>query len=706
MVRPRPIPHALALACVALGHAPARAQVALPTEVVVTATRNPKSVDRIPGAVTVVTQRDLEMQYLLADDPSAALAAYIPGYAPSRQKISSTGESLRGRTPLILLDGVPQSNPLRAGMREGYFADTAIIERIEVIAGASAMQGMGATGGIINYITRTPRQPGTTFAVHGRLASAFRKDNLDWKTGFSVSHKSGAFDLFGYASVQQRGMAYDGGGRRIGIDALQGDTLDAGGHDVFLKLGHDVGDQRLQLTVNRFNFRGELDYRAVPADFAHGVPTSSAPGRPPGHPARNDVRTASLDYRHAALLRGTLNVQVFSQEFMALYGASNTTTFQDARLAPVGRLFDQSEINADKHGAKITWVRQDLPVPGLEATLGVDYLRDRSGQRMALTDRTWVPTLDFTSTAPFVQLEYEAGPVTLRGGARRESARLQVDAYTTLWSYGGAAVGGGTRSFDKSVKNIGAVWRFAPGWSAFVSSSEGFGLPDVGLVLRAVNRPGQSVGNLFELQPVITRSKEIGINWRASRGSASASYYDSRSKLGTVMRIDAEGLGVLDRVPTTVRGWEISGDFRATATLSAFGTYARTMGKTAARAGAPMDLALGARAQGPDKLVVGASWQPLPRTQLRLQATRLADRDINIGRTAGAINLEEHFRGYTLVDLAATWDTSRGRFGIGIDNLADREYIGYYAQSVYFKDPLSYFAGRGRTYSASYTRSF
>ena len=346
MVRLHPLPHAVALACVAMGPVPVWAQDAPVAEVVVTATRNAKSVDRIPGAVTVVAQRELEAQYLLADDPSAALATYIPGYSPSRQKISSTGESLRGRMPLILLDGVPQSNPLRAGMREGYFADTAIIERIEVINGASAIQGMGATGGIINYITKTPRKEGTAYSVHARAATGFRHDNLDWKTGFSVSHKSGAFDLFGYASVQQRGMAYDGNGRPVGIDALQGDTLDAGGHDIFLKLGHDFGDQRLQLTVNRFNFRGELDYRTVPADFAHGTPTSSTPGRPPGNPARNHVRTASLDYRHGALFGGMLTGQLFSQDFMALYGGSNTGTFQDARLAPPGTLFDQSEINA------------------------------------------------------------------------------------------------------------------------------------------------------------------------------------------------------------------------------------------------------------------------------------------------------------------------------------------------------------------------
>ncbi|TWI46609.1 iron complex outermembrane receptor protein [Pseudoduganella flava] len=707
MLRPRPLARAVALAC--LAHVPAWGQEAPDeplAEVVVTATRNAKSVDKIPGAVSVITPRELETQYLLADDPSAALATYVPGYAPSRQKISSTGESLRGRTPLILLDGVPQSNPLRSGSREGYFADTAIIERIEVINGASAIQGMGATGGIINYITKRPRTAGTEYTVNARVSNQFRHDSLDWKTGVSVAHKAGDFDVFAYASVQRRGMAYDGTGRLVGIDALQGDTLDAGGQDLFVKLGRDFGDQRVQLTVNRFYFRGRSDYRTVPADFLRGTPTTSAPGAPPGNPPRNDVRTATLDYRHAALFSGSFTAQLFSQDFTALFGGSNTSTFQDVRLAPLGQLYDQSEIHADKYGAKVTWVRPDLLVPGLEWTLGIDHLRDRSGQRMAATNRTWVPTLDFTSTAPFVQLEYEAGPVTIRGGVRRESAHLKVDTYTTLWAYGGFTVQGGERSFDKAVKNIGAVWRFAPKWSAFLSSSEGFGLPDVGIVLRGVNRPNQSVDQLFDLQPVITRNQEIGVNWRGARGSAGASFYDSRSKLGTVMRINAEGLGVLDRVPTTVRGWEVSGEVRVTRTLAASAAYAKTMGRTALAAGRPMDVALGARSQAPDKLVLAANWTPLPKTQLRVQATRLADRDINIGRTSGPVNLEEHFRGYTLADVAGTVDSRWGRFGFGIENVADRHYIGYYPQSVNFKDPLSYFAGRGRTFSASYTRQF
>lgn len=711
MITIKPLSRAVAAACMTMA-ANAFAQEAIATqegpmaEVVVTATRGEKAVDKIPGAISVISQQDLSAQYLIADDPSQALSTYIPGYAPSRQKMSSTGESLRGRQPLILLDGIPQSNPLRAGMREGYFADSFIIERIEVINGASAVQGMGATGGIINYITKAPRTNGTTHGINLRASTQFRSDNLDWKTGYSISHKSDAFDFLGYAAVQRRGMSYDGNGRRLGIDTVQGDTLDTHGDDLFVKIGKTFGAQRLQLSLNRFNLEGDGDYMNDPGSVAEGVPTSSLPGTPIGDPPRNKVRSASLDYRHSDLAGGMFSAQLFGHQFESLYGATRVVTFQDTRIAPNGTLWDQSQILADKLGSRITYVRPDTLITGLEATVGVDFLRDETEQRLAITDRTWVPLLKFNSTAPFAQLEYEFGPVTVRGGVRHEIAELEVDTYTTLAAYGSRRVEGGSAEFSKSVKNIGAVWRFAPQWSAFAASSEGFGLPDAGLVLRGVATPGQSVSNLISLQPIVTRNNEIGLNWRGETGQFGISRYDSRSKLGSVIRIIASGVGVVERVPTTVKGWEVSGEWRPTRAVSAFGSYAQTDGKTAATQGAPMDISLGARSQGPDKAVLGANWKWLPAASLRLQATHLFDRDINIGRMVGTSRLEEHFNGYTLVDAAASFDTRHGKIGVSIENLLDKQYVGYYSQSAAATDPGNTYAGRGRTLAVNFSRMF
>lgn len=678
--------------------------------VVVTATRGSKAIEKIPGAVTVITAPEIEAQTLIAEDLSQVLSVLAPSYAPSRQKLTSFGESMRGRTALLLFDGVPQSNPLRNGAREGYFADPSLIERIEVISGAAAIQGLGATGGIINFISRTPRAVGTRHKVELKYGTQGHGDDALWKAAYTLEHKApgtDGFDALLHVGGTLRGVGVDGSGNRLGLEAVQGDTQDSRAGDLFLKLGRDFGDQRLQLSINQFRLEGDGDWKPVAGSRATGLPTGAAPGTPPGQPPRNDVRTVSLEWTHREFAGGEARAQVYKQDFAALYGATAATTFQDATLAPVGQLIDQSEVVADKAGVKLSWVRPDLFLDGLELTTGLDGLKDTSQQRLALTGRSWVPPLQFTSVAPFAQLEYELGPVTVRGGARHESGTLEVDGYRTLAFYKNTAVAGGKRTFDQWVKSLGAVWRLGGGWSTFVSYNEGFGVPDVGLVLRAVATANQSVDKLISLAPIVTDNRELGLAWRGRLGSFSASIYDSRSDLGSQIRVDATtGVGSVLRVPVHVKGFEFSGEFKPRQDLTLSASYARTRGKTAAQPDAPLDVDLGARSQGPDKLVLAAAWQFAPKGQVRLQATRLASRHINAGRMVGTARLEERFAGYTLADLAATWGTRWGDFGVGIENLFDRQYVGYYAQSNPAGTNDDLFAGRGRTLAVSWRRGF
>lgn len=43
------------------------------------------------------------------------------------------------------------------------------------------MQGLGATGGIINYISRTPRKEGTTHTLDAELSTQGRSDDATVK---------------------------------------------------------------------------------------------------------------------------------------------------------------------------------------------------------------------------------------------------------------------------------------------------------------------------------------------------------------------------------------------------------------------------------------------------------------------------------------------------------------------------------------------
>jgi iron complex outermembrane receptor protein len=47
-----------------------------------------------------------------------------------------------------------------------------------------------------------------------------------------------------------------------------------------------------------------------------------------------------------------------------------------------------------------------------------------------------------------------------------------------------------------------------------------------------------------------------------------------------------------------------------------------------------------------------------------------------------------------------------GDFGLGIENLFDRQYIGYFPQANPGGTNEDYFAGHGRTYTLSWRRTF
>ena len=193
--------------------------------------RIPDSEAALPNTITVIDQQQLQQQLAVTQDISQVLANLIPSFAPSRQKLTNSGETLRGRKPLYLVDGVPQSTPLRDGGRDGHTIDPAMIERIEVIHGANALQGLGASGGIINIITkRAPRQDGETFqdvSVSASTALPNESDSTGYRASYLFGTRSGAFDFVGGASYASEGLYYDGDGRPLAVNAVQGTT--AGG---------------------------------------------------------------------------------------------------------------------------------------------------------------------------------------------------------------------------------------------------------------------------------------------------------------------------------------------------------------------------------------------------------------------------------------------------------------------------------------------
>uniref|UniRef100_A0AAU6WR34 TonB-dependent receptor plug domain-containing protein n=1 Tax=Chryseobacterium endophyticum TaxID=1854762 RepID=A0AAU6WR34_9FLAO len=101
-----------------------------------------------------MSQKQIQSQLTVNSDITNILQYTVPSLATSSGMTTNSGQTLRGRQVLVLIDGIPQSTPLRNGSRDIRSIDPSVIERIEVIKGATSIYGNGSDGGIINYITK------------------------------------------------------------------------------------------------------------------------------------------------------------------------------------------------------------------------------------------------------------------------------------------------------------------------------------------------------------------------------------------------------------------------------------------------------------------------------------------------------------------------------------------------------------------------
>ena len=684
----------------------ARSDLALVLDpvVVTAANRTAKEIDRIPGTVSLIRLDEVEEHLAVTEDVTKLLERSLPGYSPSRGSRFTFGETLRGRRPLYLIDGIPQSTPLRDGGTGAYFVDLSLIERVEVINGPSATEGLGAAGGIINYITKQPRKGGREVNFDTKITSQLTGNNPGWRAGFNFMHSQEGFDVLVGVAFVSRELDYDAHSRPMGVDNF--DTMQ---RDIFVKIGSSFGpghNQRVQFSANNFDYVDNGRYVQVYGDRALGLTNSGLPGIPPGRPQNQLMRHASLDYANDNILGGTLKVQLYRDRQSALNPTSIDVSKQDAAIAPLGSLVDQSDITAKKYGVRSIFVRPDFLLPGLEADLGIDYLKDETAQSLALTGRAWVPPLRYASFAPFAQLEYEYGPVTFRGGVRQENARLRVDSFTTIATANRTFVAGGKLSFAKELYNLGGIYRLGGGWSVYAAYSEGFGVPDIGLVLRGISVPNQSVSSRANLTPLIITNKEAGVNWRGRRGSFGMSAYRSYSAVGSSLTFDpASQAAVLNRTPTRIDGVELTAEGRINERLTLAGIYSRIVGKTSFGSGYPLNVHMSADQIPPVKLMGVLRWAFSVSTDLKLTAIRYQSRHVNTGiaSLAGA-NLQEDFDGYGLVDATIEYRTKRfGTWTLGVENLLNRYYIQAISSSnvVSSQNPPYYLSGRGRAVALS-----
>lgn len=231
-----------------------------PSEVVVTADREPEPISRTGSSISVV-----KGETLATSNPGSLVDALrtVPGLdiTESGGPGSTTNIRLRGANTgqtLVMIDGIRINDPTAASGDFDFamFVPSAI-ERVEVLKGPqSALYGSDAMGGVVNIITRKGSGP-AQFNVRtegGSYGTAVTSGSMTGSSGpwsYAVTgggQHSNGFSRFGYripaleakyGPLESDGFDRVGGSARIGYDAGDGVRLETGVLSSFTRSAYD-----------------------------------------------------------------------------------------------------------------------------------------------------------------------------------------------------------------------------------------------------------------------------------------------------------------------------------------------------------------------------------------------------------------------------------------------------------------------------------
>lgn len=670
---------------------------------VIEAGRTNLSIDESPASIKVLNKKQIEEQLAITSNSSDILGSLISSYSPSRQKMNGNGETIRGRAPLILIDGVPQSNPLRPTGREVHTIDFKMVESIEIINGATATNGIAGVGGVINIVTKKPEKDSFTQRIDIQTViptSKVKSETASYRVGYSLGGQKDSFDYFLSGSYEDQGLYLDGNGDPVGVDNTQGDLMNSKSYDIMAKLGYWIDDdQNVKFLINKYNIKNKHNYVTVSGDKDNNILTTSRKDTPEGDAPYNDALTTKLSYNNGDFFGMNLSTMVFNQRYEGLFGATNSSSFQDPSLGPHGTIYDQSRVKSTKYGSKLTLNKDGLLDDKLRLTFGFDTLFDETLQDLYQTGRTYVPKSDYNSISPFLMVSYELiDNLTLHAGTRYEKGEIEVESYKTVHRYNNVAVQGGEIEVDELLYNAGLVYDFQNGINVFASYSEGFSLPDVGRALRSINTPGVSLSSFENLKPIITDNYEIGLRAKKGMFDFEASVFQSSSNFGSRVYPNADGQYLLSRQKTEIRGLDLGLGLKLNEANNLNFLYSYSKGKYDSDGDNSLDAKLGALDIAPNRLLVKWSSKVNNKLSTHVQINHNFDRTFE--------DSKKEFNGYTLVDAVASYNLTKDTtISLGIANLFDKQYVTYYSQSAVNHDDR-YAAGRGRTITLGYSFKF
>lgn len=672
--------------------------------------------------VSILEGEEVQQLRQGSDSLATMLSKVVPGMADSSHTITDYGQTLRGRNMLILVDGIPL-NTNRDSSRNLANINPADIEQIEVLRGSSAIYGSGAAGGIISV--RTKRPSGETKAETIVTGSAPLSTLKGAGLGAEVQHYlSGGGDVVDYSvslGAKHVGGSFDAKGARIAPEPSQGDLFDSAIYNASAKIGFKLdANQRLQFSASHYNASQDTDY-ASDASVAR-LPAGSAAARPIKGLVladQNQIKNTmlGLDYENRNLAGSAVAAQLYYRDFYTRFAPF------DARAVPVrGANVDQSMQNSDVFGGRLTI---KTPLGQEKNTLliwGADFNHERTDMPIDIFDPKaydasgglvfnkigrliYMPQVTTRSIGAFSQLQHKFNDQwSVEGGARYDRAQASFNDFTPLSQSklpSPQSVVGGTVKYGSWTYNLGTVFEPTKGHEFYASYSQGFELPDIGVVVRNATA-GFNIGN-SNLQAVKTDTVEVGWRGKFSNVIANLGAFQSRSDLGAVQSFN-NGLTLL-RTKEKIRGIEGGLDyFSDDDRWSSGGSFTWMRGRELPQGSSLYQDMTGYRIASL-KLTAYVEYRPSASWSHRIQASAYASKDY---RLDGKTSFGRHdTRGYTTVDLISQWKIdSKNRVSLGVENLLNRNYFPLYSQLLRNNNNTSRLPAAGTVLRVSYAHTW
>ncbi|UBQ36372.1 TonB-dependent receptor [Acinetobacter johnsonii] len=692
----------------------------LPT-IVMTATRTPKSISEIAGTVQTISADEIAQQAGPGRKVADVLAQLVPSLAPSSGTSSNYGQTMRGRNVLVMIDGVSQTGS-RDVSRQLNSISPNMIDHIEVVSGATSIYGSGATGGIINIITkRADKSEPVSFQTKLGVTSAdnFRGDSLAYQVGQTASFANDKVDGFLGLDYTNRGSQFDGNGDRISLSPWQGSTMDTDTIDVNGRLNFNLTDNQ-SLSFGAQYYKDEQDTEYGP-DYSYLLTKTV--------PSLKAIKGWSLD-NQPFTERYAFNTQYQNQDFLGqVLNVEAYYRNEKSRFVPYGYSADgvnvkQSQSNVDYAGIRST-LQSDLVVADrdLKLTYGLDYDWEKDHQwadyyTPSNNGLVYTPTGEKQGSGPdteiqnigtFIQGDYTVtDQLNIQAGVRYQYVQADTDSYLTARKPYTLMAADSTDS-DKFLFNLGTVYKLTDTQQVYANFSQGYSYPDVQRVLRDVAAYTLTTSGIA---PITVNSYELG--WRLNQDTGLnlglTGFYNTSDK---VVQFNSDrSVNVVD-TDQRVYGAEATVSYPFMENYKVGGTLGYTRGQY--KDGANNWHELNAFAVSPMKGTLFAEWNNedgygVRAQMLAIKGTDKAYKDDLELKAAGLSdsNSAAEIKGYTTMDVLAYFPVAKGRMDFGVYNLWGNQYKTVFAQQAAVTNANSLLAipAEGRTFALSYTINY